>query len=186
MLKQPPEYSEYIKIFQVDELKRQGIPCFGLFDFRAGHLEPNYNKSAGQVFADTAAYIVRFDGHLEILKEISHSETYDGDEGYASWAPRWDILEPAYNFYKHSQNFSACADRRIFWTLGGSYGLGPLCMRADGIVVVLYGYGFLLVLRSRGDEYLFLGEVYVDKIMHGELVEEVEQGRRQEQVFCLI
>ncbi|KAH7092285.1 heterokaryon incompatibility protein-domain-containing protein [Paraphoma chrysanthemicola] len=76
--------------------------------------------------------------------------------------------------------------RRVFWTSNGSLGLGPQCMRADDIVVVLYGGNTPYVLRPRGDKYLFLGEAYVDDIMHGELMQALSEGKVHEQTFHLI
>ncbi|KAI4703269.1 hypothetical protein J4E81_002147 [Alternaria sp. BMP 2799] len=76
--------------------------------------------------------------------------------------------------------------RRFFWTSQKDYGMGPACMREGDIVVVLYGGAAPHVLRPKGDKFLMLGEAYVDSIMNGELVREVEEGRRQDQEFCLI
>jgi hypothetical protein len=68
----------------------------------------------------------------------------------------------------------------------GSYGMGPQCMQPGDIVVVLYGGNTPYVLRPKGEDYLFMGEAYVDELMHGKLVHEVEAGQRQEQMFCLV
>lgn len=59
-------------------------------------------------------------------------------------------------------------------------------MRTGDIVVVLYGGETPFVLRPRGDEFLLLGPAYVHSIMDGQLVEELEAGKREERVFCLI
>jgi hypothetical protein len=79
-----------------------------------------------------------------------------------------------------------CGHRRLFRTRNDSIGLGPACMRPDDIVVVLYGGNTPYVLRPRGDKYLFMGQAYVDEIMHGELFQELEKGNRKEQEFCII
>jgi hypothetical protein len=79
-----------------------------------------------------------------------------------------------------------CKQRRIFWTKTGSYGLGPHCMRAGDVVVVLYGGNTPYVLRPSGDKYLFMGQAYVHDIMKGILIQEVKAGRRQEQEFCIV
>lgn len=275
--------------------------------------KPDYGKSVGQVFADAAVYIIRVTGSLDIFSSIGHPAAYNGDDGYTSWAPRWDKysctgrlyapisppnacrrrpirlldaqdvakgqlccmgvtydkvsavddlrdyelptkpvrdhaclkihqkvsyseqsmqslartmtigftnqwgdleqadVEAQSTFYRGFSEFiswlhapveqnnescalhtyrtavsAASARRRIFWTSGGSYGLGPGCMRVGDIVAVLYGGNVPYVLRPRGNGYLLLGKAYVDEIMHGELVKEVEEGKREEQVFCLI
>lgn len=81
---------------------------------------------------------------------------------------------------------SYCRHRRLFCTQNGSFALGPACMRPGDIVVVLYGGNTPYVLRTRHDKYMFMGQAYVDAIMLGELVEEMEGGNRQEQEFCII
>jgi hypothetical protein len=79
-----------------------------------------------------------------------------------------------------------CRQRRMFWTNKGSLGLGPQCMRVNDIVVVLYGDNTPYVLRPRGDEFLFIGQAYIDNIMHGEVIDDLRTGKAQEQIFCLI
>ena len=86
----------------------------------------------------------------------------------------------------HNQLRRCSRNRRFFWTSKKDYGIGPACMREGDIVVVLYGGSAPFVLRRKGDKFLMLGEAYVDSIMNGQLVKEVEKGRRQEQEFCLI
>ncbi|KAI2488335.1 HET-domain-containing protein [Pyrenophora tritici-repentis] len=125
--------------------------------------------------------------HIGDVDEETQTMYYRGFNELTTWSqnPVETIEEDVLHAY-HDAVYSATRNRRIFWTLGGSHGLGPLCMRQDDIVVVLYGYEYPLVLRTRGDGYLILGEEYIGEIMRGELVEEMEQGRRQEQIFCLI
>jgi hypothetical protein len=293
-------------------------------------LKPDYDKTEGSVFADPVLVTIQLYSRLTALAYVSHPEEYDGQAGYRSWAPRWDIPEvaealgvperlcpwsadaghnteisserirpeqlclfgvlydtvttvqeimtvpnlenpgthnddgihPFYRAYernKGSQSSSKkdyterwgafartlsagsidneivsstdqqaqrlfikafedlitalepkagddahtsavldsiareyqsdayfyCHERRFFWTENGTFGLGPQCMRTGDIVVVLYGGNTPYVLRPRGDTYLFLGQAYVDQIMQGQLVEEVEAGRLQKQEFCL-
>jgi hypothetical protein len=80
----------------------------------------------------------------------------------------------------------ACDNRRMFWTDKGPYGLGPHCMRRGDVVVVLYGGNTPYILRPRGDGYIFIGQAYVDKIMHGEIFHDSKIFAPQEQVFCLV
>lgn len=82
--------------------------------------------------------------------------------------------------------YFACQQRRIFWTEKSSYGLGPQCMRAGDIVVVLYGGNTPYVLRPRGNEYIFMGQAYVDEIMNGEVFQRSTGDIPEEQTFCLI
>ncbi|KAF1836701.1 HET-domain-containing protein [Decorospora gaudefroyi] len=82
--------------------------------------------------------------------------------------------------------YDACKQRRTCWTEKGSYGLGPHCMRTGDIIVVLYGGNTPYVLRPRGAEYIFMGQAYVDEIMHGELFQGSATEVPQEQTFCLL
>ncbi|KAH7391166.1 heterokaryon incompatibility protein-domain-containing protein [Phaeosphaeria sp. MPI-PUGE-AT-0046c] len=82
--------------------------------------------------------------------------------------------------------YQCCKQRRFFWTREGSLGLGPQCMRVEDVVVVLYGGNTPYVLRPRGDRFLFLGQAYIDNIMHGEIMIDLHAGMKQEQTFCLI
>jgi len=82
--------------------------------------------------------------------------------------------------------YYACEQRRMFWTQNSSYGLGPQCMRTGDIVVVLYGGNTPYVLRPRGNEYIFMGQAYVDEIMNGEVFQDSILDIPKEQTFCLI
>jgi hypothetical protein len=79
-----------------------------------------------------------------------------------------------------------CSLRRIFWTENGSFGLGPQCMLAGDIVVVLYGGNTPYVLRPKQHGYLFMGQAYVDAIMHGEVMDSLRAGQVQEQFFNIV
>lgn len=114
---------------------------------------------------------------VRLLRRLSHIEGF-GEEGeYANNADSRQFERDAH---------IACTQRRMFWTNRGSYGLGPHCMRNGDVVIVLYGGNTPYVLRSRGDEYIFIGQAYVDEIMHGEIFHESRMFALQEQVFCLI
>lgn len=76
-----------------------------------------------------------------------------------------------------------CKDRRFFWIEGGSFGIGPACMRKGDVVVVLFGGKTPYILRTCGRSYLYIGQAYVDKLMTGNLIEEMERGRVHEQGF---
>lgn len=82
--------------------------------------------------------------------------------------------------------YLVCHNRRVFFTKPGIYGLGPACARKGDIVVVLFGADTPFILRPYGDEYLLMGQAYVDCIMHGELVELMDAGELQEQEFRLV
>ncbi|OAK96803.1 hypothetical protein IQ06DRAFT_47244 [Phaeosphaeriaceae sp. SRC1lsM3a] len=59
-------------------------------------------------------------------------------------------------------------------------------MAPNDVVVVLYGGNTPFVSRPCGDDFLFMGQAYVDEIMNGELVQDVESGRRQDERLHLI
>ncbi|KAH8726035.1 hypothetical protein GQ44DRAFT_706309 [Phaeosphaeriaceae sp. PMI808] len=81
---------------------------------------------------------------------------------------------------------TVCAGRRFFLTKKGTFGLGPACMRAGDIVVVLFGGETPYILRPQGDAYHFMGQAYVDELMQGELIVKMKAGEIQEQEFCLV
>jgi hypothetical protein len=76
--------------------------------------------------------------------------------------------------------------RRVFLMSNGSFGMGPQCMAPGDMVVVLYGGNTPYVIRPCGERYLFMGQAYVDEVMNGEMVQEVKEGKREEQRFRLI
>jgi hypothetical protein len=88
----------------------------------------------------------------------------------------------SYEYFAKSYS-SGCA---FFLTKNGSLGVGPACLRKDDIIVVIEGAHTPFALRRRGENYLLLGEVYMDEIMNGELIEEMEKEIRTAQQFCLI
>jgi hypothetical protein len=95
------------------------------------------------------------------------------------------VLDSTASKYQ-SDAYFYCNNRRFFWTENGTFGLGPQCMCAGDIVVVLYGGNTPYVLRPRGNAYLFMGQAYVDNLMQGQLMEEVHAGRILKQEFCLV
>lgn len=82
----------------------------------------------------------------------------------------------------------SCFDRRLFWTKMGFIGLGPGCMRPGDQVVVVHGSKVPFVLRAKGDDWLFMGECYVDEIMYGEAFEGSVEGweRPPERTFRVV
>jgi hypothetical protein len=76
--------------------------------------------------------------------------------------------------------------RRLFKTDTATYGLGPSCMRSDDVIVVLYGGKMPFALRPKGNNFIFLGEVYIDELMDGALVRRMEAGEAVEREFCIV
>jgi hypothetical protein len=50
----------------------------------------DYEKSAGEVFHDSAAAIIRWTKDLAIFAHVHHDVDYDGHPEYESWVPQWD------------------------------------------------------------------------------------------------
>jgi hypothetical protein len=111
------------------------------------------------------------------LLRLLHVQEF-GDEG--------EYFHSADSLQFERDAYEACMQRRMFWTEKSSYGIGPHCMRSGDVVVVLYGGNTPYVLRPRGDRYIFMGQAYVDEIMHGELFHGSGICAPQEQIFCLI
>lgn len=78
-----------------------------------------------------------------------------------------------------------CRNRRIFRTKRGYYGLGPACMQVGDIAVVLFGGRVPYILRSMPTDFAFLGESYIDDIMHGQVFDELGDGQWHEETFVL-
>jgi hypothetical protein len=117
-------------------------------------------------------YTQRFMDFISLLFHVfSH-----GDQAFAA---------PEGNGKKLFARFvvSACEGRRLFRMQNGAYGLGPSCLREDDIIVEFVGAGTPYALRPRGENYLLLGQVYIDEIMYGE---PVERDVVELQEFCLI
>ncbi|KNG51804.1 heterokaryon incompatibility protein [Stemphylium lycopersici] len=92
--------------------------------------------------------------------------------------PSWD------EFLEEAEH--VCTGRRVFETANGNFGLGPAAMRSGDIVVVLYGGQSPYVLRPYGDNFFLIGQAYVDELMHGKLIDDLEAGLAQEREFCLV
>jgi hypothetical protein len=88
------------------------------------------------------------------------------------------------SFYDEAE--IVCTDRRIFQARNGDFGLGPSSAREGDIIVVLFGGNTPYILRPHDQAYLFVGQAYVDDLMQGQLVDEMEAGRVHEEEFHLV
>lgn len=77
-------------------------------------------------------------------------------------APSGATIEFYRSLVKHSLN------RRFFITQKGHLGSGPLDMRHDDLVCVIFGFKMPVILRRRGEYFEWIGQAYVHGIMHGE------------------
>jgi hypothetical protein len=68
-------------------------------------------------------------------------------------------------------------DKRMFRTASGYIGLGAHFLEPGDLICILFGGHVPYVLRPEGDHFLFIGEAYVHKIMHGEAVDEWQNNK---------
>lgn len=128
---------------------------------------------------EIAAYSQSFLAYIRLLHLIAGHESGGGltTKHLSEYEDGWKLFE---DIMGHQ-----CFRRKFFRTKNGSLGLGPACLRENDIIVVLEGAYNPCALRPKGDTYLLLGDVYMDDIRHGELIKEIEEGRKERQYFCL-
>jgi hypothetical protein len=63
--------------------------------------------------------------------------------------------------------------------LGSSFG------RKDDLIVIPLGCSTPIMLRRQGQEYTYVGDIYVDGYMYGKAIEELNSGMRHLQLFTL-
>ncbi|EHK44775.1 uncharacterized protein TrAtP1_002897 [Trichoderma atroviride] len=88
-------------------------------------------------------------------------------------AARLDQLEYAAQMIKMLQMRGSTVRRRIFKTRKGMLGLGHLAIKPGDVVTLLWGLPSPIILRPRNDGgggFTFVGDAYVDQIMHGEFL----------------
>ena len=78
-----------------------------------------------------------------------------------------------------------CANRRVFITTGGNFGLGPQAMQLGDVICVLFGGAVPFILRPRNDHYLFVGECYLHGVMYSEAMDAHTRGDLPEEIFEL-
>lgn len=64
-------------------------------------------------------------------------------------------------------------------TSWGLMGLGSGFMSIDDVVVVPFGCSTPIILRPDGDEFHYVGDVYIRRYIRGRAVEEYEKGERE-------
>lgn len=87
-----------------------------------------------------------------------------------------------------STNFDQClGNRNIFAAESGWTGLGPHNAQAGDVVAILYGDAFCFILRPKNEYFELIGRAYVQGIMRGKLMQEVDQDGRvvNERIFTL-
>ena len=66
--------------------------------------------------------------------------------------------------------------RSLCITKDGLVGMGSGYMTAEDFIVVPFGFSIPIILRKEGlrNEYRYVGDVYIDGLMHGEAVARME------------
>jgi hypothetical protein len=63
--------------------------------------------------------------------------------------------------------------------------LKPRLIKLQRVILlcVLFGYSFFVVLRPVGDEYVLVGEAYIDGMMDGEAMKGLKTGKCKQEEF---
>ena len=95
----------------------------------------------------------------DVSEESKHAD------GLKFGRPVWDFTYPESSFFLTEIGL-----------IGGYLGLAPEEVQENDVISIFCGCNFPVVLRPCGDNYLLIGECYVDGIMDGEVVQAKEQG----------
>jgi hypothetical protein len=63
-----------------------------------------------------------------------------------------------------------------FTTKSGLIGFGPPLLRSGDICCILFGGHVPFILRRSGSDYRLVGEAFIEKVMQGEAVVDLELG----------
>lgn len=58
-------------------------------------------------------------------------------------------------------------------------------LRKDDIIVIALGSSTPIVLRRQGQDYTYVGDIYIDGYMYGMAIEELNEGLRRLEPFTL-
>jgi hypothetical protein len=97
-----------------------------------------------------------------------------------------DMLSAADRSRPFERRFQSIATVQCFFVSDEGYmGTGPMDMMPNDIVSVLLGSDKPIVLRADGDHYTVVGPCYLSGIMHGQVVKEADEGKRNYESFAL-
>ncbi|EON68682.1 hypothetical protein W97_07940 [Coniosporium apollinis CBS 100218] len=116
---------------------------------------PNAYDALYDEMTSSTLYVV--DGTRPLPAELNDSSL----EQQRTITPTGTTIEFYRSVVKHSLN------RRLFITQKGHLGSGPLDMRHDDLVCVIFGFKMPVILRQRGEYFEWIGQAYVHGIMHG-------------------
>lgn len=96
--------------------------------------------------------------------------------------------EEAERAIRYFDNFASTVyTRRFFTTKYGLFGIGPCNLEAGDILAILYGSQFPYILRQVGvNTYRLIGECYVNRIMHGEIVQYHRAKGHRSNTFIIV
>jgi hypothetical protein len=131
------------------------------------------------------AYVESFSVYINLLFAVYNDkeENSNNSNQTGSTQEKLDQAGDSWKLYATLADIT-CFNRRIFRTQNGTSGIGPGCLRKGDIIAVLSGASTLFALRPRGEHYLLLGQVYIDDIKIGDLMEEIAAGKIELQKFC--
>jgi hypothetical protein len=79
----------------------------------------------------------------------------------------------------------ACADCRFYVTSGGYFGLGPPVTSPGDIISVFFGGRTPFLIRPQDDSFEIVAETYLQGLMNGEALTELEKGDLKAETFPL-
>ncbi|PSS18561.1 hypothetical protein M430DRAFT_35062 [Amorphotheca resinae ATCC 22711] len=85
----------------------------------------------------------------------------------------------------YSRVMDSMAARRFSIGCTGLLCLGSSFGRKDDIIVIPLGCSTPIMLRRQGQDYIYVGDIYVDGYMYGRAIDELNNGMRQLQTFTL-
>lgn len=85
-----------------------------------------------------------------------------------------------------SKAASVCHTRTLVITRKGYFGLGPGATRAGDLCCIIFGSPVPLILRHADENYQLVGEAYVHGVMNGEAVEQLDQGKSQQNISSCV
>ncbi|CZR56554.1 uncharacterized protein PAC_06443 [Phialocephala subalpina] len=77
----------------------------------------------------------------------------------------------------HANRFIVSASKHV--------GLAPQATQEGDKIVVLLGCDFPVIMRNLRDYWILIGEIYVDGIMYGEAMTELQSGKYTKSKFCI-
>jgi hypothetical protein len=97
------------------------------------------------------------------------------------------VLDTADKTYQSLETmYSIKTGRSYFLASTGIIGLAPNITEEGDLICILFGCSVPVILRKEENDYILIGESYVDGFMHGEAMKGFENGTFPLQEFCLI